>query len=690
MRTIFFLFIFSIGLPYSTYAQVGIEQRANNYFERAFYSDAIPLYEQLILDNKSKRVLKNLAESYYNTFNMQSAARWYKTLTTKYGPNVEEVDYFNLTQSLKALGKYNEAKETLKDYYSRLGDTLAFQKLMQDTKYLENVGAIGNRFIIKNLPLNSSASEFGAIQIDSNLIYTSANKKNSSIKKIYRWNNQSYLDIYSHPMNKIDQRDYPSKGLQGQINTKMHEGTFAITKDRKTIYFTRNNFIRGKKKTDAKKIVNLKIYKAEWTGTEWGNILELAFNSDKFSTEHPTINKDETKLYFSSDRPGGYGSFDLYSVNILPNGLYGNPTNLGATINTSKKEQFPFLDLEDNLYFASNGHPGFGLLDIFVSINESGSFKKPDNLGLPINSGYDDFSISFSSEKKGYFSSNRPNGKGSDDIYSFVETKPLIIEDCHQFVSGTLTDQITKQPIPNGIVHLINSKGQILKEVFTDNNATFNFNINCNSAFTIVGNHKGYKENSKTLMTTKERKKTFDGSLTLLSLLEIKKQLEEKEQKEREIQLAKEKQVKEETKKARKAKINDIIQQENALVKEKNRTLIKTQEIHFDYSLWYLRRESRERLKVVIQIMKQNPGITIEIGTHTDIRGDKNYNKRLSQKRADVVKDYLIKNGISKKRIIANGYGESRPLVECKTENDCAEEDHEWNRRCEFVIVKWD
>lgn len=648
--------------------------RANTYFERAFYSDAIPLYEQLLPGNRSLGVLKNLADSYYRTFDMHSAARWYRAIVSKHGQNIDASYYFRLNQSLKAIGKYQEADKVLMDFYSKEKDLAALEKLRQDIRYLDNISAIGNRFDIKNLSINTATSEFGAALIDSNLIYTAAGKKDAHAKKIYRWNNQSYLDIYFHPIDKIDQNDSFSKGLSGQINTKMHEGTFAITKDRKTLYFTRNNFIKGKKGKDSKKISNLKIYRAEWSGNEWGNVTELPFNSDGFSTEHPALNHDETKLYFSSDRPGGHGSFDLYSASILPDGFYGNPINLGGTINTDKKEQFPHLDVADNLYFASNGHPGFGLLDIFISKYESGAFKKPDNLGLPVNSGYDDFSIAFHSQKEGFFSSNRPNGKGSDDIYSFVETAPLIIEECQQFIVGTLTDEITNRPIANGTVQLLDKEGNILNKILTDEKAMFNVKIDCDLSYTIHGSQEGYQDNSRTVMGTKEHNKVLDGSLKLLPLDKIEKQEEEEQ---RPIV-------------TKEDRIDDIINKESAIVKENDRVLIKTDQIHFDYNLWYMRRESRDRLEVVVKIMQQYPEIVLEIGTHTDIRGSKSYNEELSQKRADAVKEHLISRGIHENRLAAKGYGESRPIIKCRTEDECTEEDHEWNRRCEFVIIKWE
>ncbi len=582
MKRLLFIILISVQ---PVLAQQELE-RANTYFERAFYSDAIPLYEQVLSTNRSQQVLQNLADAYYRTYDMHSAARWYNTLISRSGKNVDASYYFKLNQSLKAIGKYQEAERVLQEYYQRLWDSVSINKIGQDNLYLASIQSIGDRFAIQNLPLNTPASEFAAIQIDSNLIYTAARKKNTSLKKVYRWNNQNYLDIYIHPMDKIGQNDSFSNSLSGKVNTKMHEGTYAITKDRKTIYFTRNNFIKGRKRTDNKKISNLKIYKAEWIDGEWSNITELPFNSDDYSTEHPALSHDETKLYFSSDRPGGYGSFDLYSVDIISDGSYGVPKNLGSPINTDKKEQFPFLDTHNNLYFASDGHPGFGLLDIFISKYESGNHQKPDNLGLPVNSGYDDFAISFHSPSEGYFSSNRPSGKGSDDIYSFKETKPLVIKEFDK----------------------------------TDNSPK---------------------------LASKISDKTNEG------------------------------------------KPSGGDNQDDAILRKDDKTYIKTQQIHFDYNLWYLRKDVRGRLEIVIQVMKKYPDMKIEVGTHTDSRGNDRYNLELSQKRANSVKEFLVENGISEDRVKAIGYGESKPLVQCETESDCTEQDHEQNRRCEFTILEW-
>ncbi|MDO6517566.1 OmpA family protein [Zobellia uliginosa] len=714
MKKILFI-CFILGLTVPTFAQQELK-RADTYFERAYYSDAIPLYEQLLPRNKSSKLIKNLADCYYRTFDMKSAARWYGYLVSNYGENLDESHYFKLNQSLKSIGEYEKAQQTLLDFYTEHDQGDKASQLAEGYTYIENVRAIGDRFKIENLNLNTASSEFGAARIDSNLIYSASRKQASALPKLYRWNNENYLDIYSHPIDKIGMGDSLSTSLSNTINSKMHEGTFAITKDRKTIYFTRNS----KKKTEDDKISNLKIYRAEYIDGAWKNVIALPFNSDDFSTEHPALSPDETKLYFSSDREGGFGSFDLYVVSIQKDGFFGSPINLGKEINTDKKEQFPFVDNNGNLYFASNGHPGFGLLDVFVSKTENGNFARPDNLGLPVNSGYDDFSLSLDPDSgTGYFSSNRPGGKGSDDIYSFSETKPLVIEDCKQFVAGILTDKTTKLPLPGAYIELIDGNGKLIEKIRTAKDASFKFQLSCSSEYRIKAYKEGYEDNSKNIFSDTERNAVKDGSLSLYSieereaqkakellaqkeaaekeaLAQIKRQKEQEKateleriKKEQEMAL-KQKANQEKEKRERLKKIEEIIAKDEAIIKEKNRIVIKTEEIHFDYSLWYLRREARQRLAKVIAIMKQNPGMVIEIGTHTDIRGNAEYNRDLSQKRADSAKEFMVKNGIAPERVIAKGYGESKPIVKCETEESCTEEDHEWNRRCELVVVKWE
>ena len=328
------LYLFIVIIVTGTVAlQAQDAKRAKTYFDRAFYMDAIPLYVELVKNNRSKETVQNLADSYYNTYQLPKAAKWYSYLTSVYGENLDEDYFFKYSQTLKSIGEYSEATEVLIDYYTKKEEVQKVDKLKADLIYLDNVNAIGERFTMKNLSLNTPLSEFGAAEVDSNLVYTASEKKGLSlVGKTYRWNNQGYLDLYQHPLTKLAFGDSISTAFSKKVNTKMHEGTFAISKDGQTLYFTRNNFIRGKKRTDANKISNLKIYKASLINGEWGKIEELPFNSDDFSTEHPALSNDGRTLYFASDRPGGQGSFDLYAVSVAGNGSFGEPKNLGDKI----------------------------------------------------------------------------------------------------------------------------------------------------------------------------------------------------------------------------------------------------------------------------------------------------------------------------------------------------------------------
>lgn len=721
MKKILIYFVLFIGILQTAYAQQDLE-RVNDLFKKAYYADAIVLYEAALPANKSSKLIKNLADSYYHTFNLKASARWYSYLVSNYGDTLEEEFYFKLHHSLKATGEYEEAQTVLFDYYTKEGNTAKLEELKKEVTYLENIKAIGDRFIIQNSFLNTVTSEFGAVQIGTDIWYTATHKKSTS--KTYRWNNERYLDIYTHHADKLMLGDSVSKPLAGAINTRLHEGPFTISPDGQTLYFTRNNFKNGKRKTDDKKISNLKIYSANLVNGEWKNITELPFNSDDFSNEHPSLSHDGSKLYFASDRPGGYGSFDIYEVTLQGDNDFSTPVNLGAVINTDKKEQFPFIASDNSLYFSSNGHAGFGLMDVFISESKNGTFQQPDNLGLPVNSGYDDFSYILNADvKTGYFASNRPSGKGSDDIYSFTITKDLVIEDCKQYITGIITERTTTLPLSEVTIQVLDAENNQVTSFTTKKDGAFEFESLCGTQYTLKAEKTGFEGNSRTIKTNKERNGIKDGSMDLYSLVEKEKaealiiaqkladeklraatlaakkleeqekekvrlalqQVEEKEQLQR-TRLAE----KAKTEKALAKKITDALASEKALTKDKDRTVIKTEEIHFDYSLWYLRRESRERLQTVIDVMKKNPGMIIEIGTHTDIRGNGGYNKSLSQKRADSAKEFLVKNGIESGRVVSKGYGESQPIVECPVPADCTEEDHEWNRRCEFVVVGWD
>ncbi|WP_343588453.1 OmpA family protein [Flavobacterium sp.] len=682
--------------------------RAKRFFDKTYYSEAIILYQKLADERPSQEVIKNLADSYFYTNELIKAQRYYRLLIGNYSNNLDREYYFRYAQTLKATNSNDDANVNLKEYYSKSANAEDMVNFEKELKTLENVTAIGKRFEIKNLAINTPNSEFGAVKYKDNLVFAGVKLKPGLFDKRYKWDNETYLNLVTIPLKNINSADSTIHYFAKELKTGMHESNAVFTKDGKTMYFTRNNSKNGKKKKDDKKISNLQIFKAELVEGKWTNVTSLPFNSPNYSVEHPALSPDEKVLYFASDMPGSIGSFDIYSVNINK-GAFDTPKNLGSEINTDKREQFPFASADNKLYFSSDGHLGYGSLDVFVSEINGNEYLKPVNVGLPLNSNLDDFAFNIDSNtKEGFFASNREGGKGSDDIYQFKEIKDLIVEDCKQFIAGTITDLDTQLALENATVLLQDSENKTLNTITTSADGKFSFTVACEASYKISAFKENYTNASKILTLDKTRDKVNDGSLALRSLEAIQKEekqiaenkrkqeiIIEEENKKKEALAAIE--LKEKDKKAKEAaivaaeirkneKVKEILEKEKDIVKDKERLIIKTDPIYFDYDLWYIRKESKVILGRVVELMKKYPDMKIEIGSHTDSRGNEKYNADLSQKRANSTREFIIQSGIDSKRVVAKGYGESVPIIKCKTDESCSEEEHELNRRSEFVI----
>ncbi len=683
--------------------------RAKRFFDKTYYTEAIILYEKLAETKPSQEVIKNLADSYFYTNDLIKAQRYYRLLVTNYNNDLNRDYYFRYAQTLKATNSYENANVVLKEYYAKSTnnqDTIYFQK---ELKELENVSAIGNRFDIKNLAINTPNSEFGAVKFKDNLVFAGVKLKPGLFDKKYKWDNETYLNLVKVPIQNINAADAQLTYFADELKTGVHEANAVFTKDGKTIYFTRNNSKNGSKRKNDQKISNLQIFKAELVEGKWKNITTLPFNSPNYSVEHPALSADEKVLYFASDMPGSLGSFDIYSVNINK-GAFDTPKNLGPIINTDKREQFPFASADNKLYFSSDGHLGFGSLDVFVSDINGNEYSKPTNIGLPLNSNLDDFSFNIDSNtKEGYFASNREGGKGSDDMYQFTEIKDLIVEDCKQFITGIITDIDTKLPLENATVLLQDPENKTLNTITTSADGKFSFTVPCEASYKVSAFKEKYTNESKSLVLDKTRNKINDASLALKSLEAIKLEEKETAQKKRQQEIIIEEEnkkkealaviaLKEAGKKAKadeiaateikkKEKVDQILKQEKDVIKDnKDRLIIKTDPIYFDYNMWYIRKESKVVLSRVVTLMNKYPGMVIEIGSHTDSRGNAKFNEDLSQKRANSTREFIIQSGINANRVTAKGYGESVPIIKCKTDDACNEEEHELNRRSEFVI----
>jgi tetratricopeptide (TPR) repeat protein len=367
MKTKLFLFLFALS---STF-MVAQKKLADKFFDNYSYIKAIELYEEAVKKgDSSKQVLTRLGDAYYNNSKSKEAALWYGKAVNKYN-NVNPEYIFKYIQSLRSIGSYKEADKWLvkfKDIQnndSRVKDFDANNlDMYQDLASTENVVVE-----IENVPFNTEFSDFGGYSAEGKVYFASA--RDTDVKKRYGWNAEPFLDIYYVSVTEKDgKKEYGDAEFinASKINTAYHEASIAISNDGQTMYFTRDNVDRRNKLDyDRKGTSHLKLYKATLEDGNWKNIVELPFNDDYFSNGHPTLSTDNTKLYFVSDREGGYGQTDIYHVAILENGKYGEPVNMGSKVNTPGREMFPFIAKDNTFYFSSDGYLNLGLLDIYKS-----------------------------------------------------------------------------------------------------------------------------------------------------------------------------------------------------------------------------------------------------------------------------------------------------------------------------------
>ncbi len=611
-------------------------EKGDDYFDKMWYAEAARVFDIVLEKTEAKhtsQLLSKAGDSHYYTGNLEKAYEWYHELYQLYPDEMQEGTFFKYSQTLKGIKKYRRAAALTK---------IARQKRDQPLNELEKInsntwkGAYTVK--IKNLGINSRYSDFSPMfHNGSDIVYASAKDTLFLTSRRYRRTNQPFLDLYvAKRRNEEGDLSSPRK-FSKKINTKYHEASMAFSPDQKTIYFTRNNY--GKRlKRDINGINHLKIYRSRFTNGEWGKAEELPFNSEDYSTGHPTVSPDGTKMYFVSDRPGGFGETDIYVVNIYGNGAFSEPKNLGRAINTEDKEMFPYVT-ENALYFSSDRPMGFGGLDVYKSDGSNERFSVGVNLGQPINSNRDDFSyIIDSSGEKGYFASNRKGGKGDDDIYSFAYTLNL------NAIVGSVENESTGEAVNKANISLYSNEGKLINEAVSDTAGNYLFkNLGSTTSYTVVAKKKGFVRDSLPV-ETKENKN--------IAVTQFLKKLN---------------------------KPTD------------NRSIVDTFEpsdVFFDFDSFKITPRSAQELDKLVAVLKENESLSLKIESHTDAIGSKAYNKYLSDKRAKSTKAYLISHGIDSSRIIsAVGCGEERLLNNCSDGKPCTTDQHRLNRRSEFILV---
>ena len=509
---------------------------------------------------------------------------------------------------------------------------------------------------VENLNSNSKNSDFGTTFYGENKIIFSSSRKDGSglLKAKWKENKQPFLDLYEGTINS-DGNVTDVKKFSNNVNTKFHESSVSFTPDQKTVYFTRDNYLNQKLGKDDDGITNLAIYKASVSlDGSWKNIESMPFNNENYSCGHPTINKDGSKLYFTTDMPGSFGATDIFVVDINSDGTYGIPKNLGRKINTEGKEMFPYIDNENVLYFSSDSKKdGLGGLDVYASKIYEKSVSDALHLGPPVNSEFDDFGYILKNNiNEGYFSSNRENGsKGDDDIYHFTASPPLNI-DCFQTVSGVVKDKKTGEIIENAIVVLFDKDEKEISSKTTEKNGSFNFEIECDSSYKIVGAKEKYEKDEESFSTENNPDAKISINLNLDPIIEVVPET-----------------------------VVDV---------RTRRVIVNINPIYFDYDKSNIRQDATYELDKVVSIMQKYPTLMIQGGSHTDVRGGDAYNMRLSTRRAKATVKYIIEHGVDASRITAQGFGETQLVNHCSEGVECEDYLHQQNRRTEFVILNPD
>lgn len=646
MKNYIFLCLTIISVfSFKSYSQQTKVNSGDKKYDNYAYVDAIKTYEKVAQKGyKSEDMFKKLGNSYYFNSQFDGAAKWYGELFAM-NTNLEPEYYYRYAQSLKSIGQIDQANKILNEFNIKYKDDIRGKLYKEDVNYLDKIKANSGRYKIEDAGVNSKYSDYGSFVYNNKLYFTSARDTGNFSQRKHKWTGEYFTNLYDADIDTTNNSASKVHKFKSALNTKFHEATPVFTKDGKTVYFTRNNYVNGKKGKNENKITLVKIYKATLNNDgKWGNIAELPFDSDNYTTAHPALSPDEKTLYFASDMPGTLGQSDIYKVSINGNGEYGTPENLGKPVNTEGKETFPFITNEKEIYFASDGHPGLGGLDVFVGqIEDNGTITGIENLGADINSPKDDFAYIIDPiSRLGYFSSNKEGGLGSDDIYKFLETKRLR---CIQELNGIITNSETGAILPGSKVTLYDMGSNDPKSsVIADEAGYYSFSVECGKSYNVRA--------EKVDFSTKEVSITI-GKITGKTSLPIALDPS-----------------------TCKVTVGDDLGK-----------CFKIKMIYFDLDKSNIRTEAALDLEKILVVLNDNPTMKLDIRSHTDSRASFKYNDALSDRRAKSTIQWLVKNGIAPNRLSGKGYGETQLVNRCADDVPCTEAEHQENRRSEFIIT---
>lgn len=632
------------------------KQKSTKQINTYNYSQIIEKYARKA--NKEKvtpELLQKVAEAYFLTNDYINAGKLYKTLFARFKDSVTDAEvYYRYAQTLQRAKNYEEAAVFFNGFANKNTESPRAKLILSEKNYNQEILNNSDRFEeLVNIPINSPFSDFGAFLAKKKLLYVTAKDSGSLSKHVDLWTGGAFTKLYAASLNENDSLVNPTLFAEELSASKINFSSAIITKDGRTIYFTRNH---QNPETSSKEIKYLNIYSAHLKDGKWTDIKRLSFNMDGYNTAFPSLSKDEKIMYFSSDRPGGYGASDIWSV-AIENGTFMKPENLGSRINTDGRESFPFISDNDELYFSSDGRPGIGGLDVYASKRKKeGGFGPVQNVGEPINSVYDDFAFSINNEnQRGYFSSNRPEGKGSDDIYSFKELYSLILECNHQYRVKIVNKE--GKVILGAHINLISEDYATMKITNQSDNdlKTVGNDLDCGVPYKVRVLASGYQSKDISI-TFSNKEANYTEQVITLEPLSSKSN---------------------DSTDAVQPKVVPVIKKEEVKkLNEYGKTIL------FNSNKATLANSSFEALDNIVEVMQEYPTAKFIIEGHTDDSGNNELNLQLSQDRAAAVKEYLISKGINPMNLSSKGFGSLKPIDTNDTEQGKAN-----NRRTEIKLI---
>jgi outer membrane protein OmpA-like peptidoglycan-associated protein len=636
-------------VPFLVFSQKAAISEADKKFNNLEYIKAIKIYENVVKNGQgTPEIFEKLANVYYDNASYIQANKWFEKLY-KLNPNMKSEDHFRYSNTLKATANFVESEKQLK-LFEQANPNQIRAKLLKSKNALMSNFTFSN---LKSLSINSDASDYGTVIKGDTLLFSSSRGQILSDKISLRTGQYS-TNFYETVKGKDGEYSTP-KLFSLDSYSIFNEATPAFSSDGKVMYYTQNFFVNDSKD----KLVNagFKLYKSILKKGIWENKECITFSQkDSVKMAHPSISPDGKFLYFASDMPGTYGASDLFRIAINQDGSFGEINHLSDKINTEGRESFPFITENNNLIFASNGHPGMGGLDLY-SIDLSNPNAEVISLGPLVNSAFDDFALVLNRDRnKGFFTSNRPGGLGNDDIYTFdakeLDTKVIFATIAKFDIKGTIKDETSNESLANVAISLLDKSGLEITKTKTDEYGNYSFSsVQPNSDYT--------------LKLTK-----FDKLVRLIPISVINNDL-----------------------------YTIIIISKNQVIPNIDISKISTKigvdvakdlkidQIYFDYNKFDIRSDAQINLDNLVAYMNLNQSVKIEIGSHTDSRGSTASNLLLSQKRANETLNYIVSQGIDSSRLTAVGYGESKLVNNCSDGVTCTSEQNQKNRRSSFVII---